>query len=496
MSSNVYISGASSGLDTESMIKALVSSQQSKKDVLVQKQTKLQWKRDAWKTLNSKIYAFQNKTVNSLKYASDYKKMTTSVSDTGYADVVSGTNAMKGVQNLHIDKIAKAGYLTGNKVARTDGATTAVSSDTKLSDLGTGSITVKIGSGEEKTLSFETDATVADAISQLKELGLNANFDEKNQRINISAGETGVENDFTITGSGTLFTNMGLDATKQQDAQDASITLNNVTYTSASNTIEVNGLSITLKKAMESDTDNVTLNTYQDTSAMYSKIKSFITEYATLINEMDSLLNVSTDDLTTDMPYTDDEKEDKTDEEIKTYEANIKKSILAGDDSLETVFEDMKGAMRFSMTIDGTTYSLDDFGIKKGNILTTSKGEQNAYHIEGDADDSMYSSSTNTLQSMINSDPDTVVEFFTGLAKSLYKKMDETGGMSSTSSFGCYYNDKKLLADYKEYTTLIATQEDRIESATERYKKQFTAMETALTELNAIQSSLSGLLGG
>ena len=67
----ITISGMSSVLDLDSIIQALVSGQTEKKNTLTKQQTKLQWKQDAWKTLNSKIYAFQNKVVNSLKYTDD-----------------------------------------------------------------------------------------------------------------------------------------------------------------------------------------------------------------------------------------------------------------------------------------------------------------------------------------------------------------------------------------------------------------------------------------
>ena len=53
----IRITGLASGLDTESIISALVSSYNYKTNKYKKAQTKLSWKQDAWKTLNTKIYS-------------------------------------------------------------------------------------------------------------------------------------------------------------------------------------------------------------------------------------------------------------------------------------------------------------------------------------------------------------------------------------------------------------------------------------------------------
>ena len=53
----IRITGLNSGLDTEAIISALVSSYNYKTNKYKKAQTKLSWKQDAWKTLNTKIYS-------------------------------------------------------------------------------------------------------------------------------------------------------------------------------------------------------------------------------------------------------------------------------------------------------------------------------------------------------------------------------------------------------------------------------------------------------
>ena len=50
MGSGIRLSGMVSGLDTEALVEAMVSTQVAKKEKLQKAQTKLQWKQDAYKS--------------------------------------------------------------------------------------------------------------------------------------------------------------------------------------------------------------------------------------------------------------------------------------------------------------------------------------------------------------------------------------------------------------------------------------------------------------
>ena len=79
----IRITGMNSGLDTESIITELVKAKSVKKDSLVKAQTKLEWKQDAWKDLNAKVYALYSKTLSNMRLESDYTKKNTKVSSSG-----------------------------------------------------------------------------------------------------------------------------------------------------------------------------------------------------------------------------------------------------------------------------------------------------------------------------------------------------------------------------------------------------------------------------
>ena len=111
------MTGMNSGLDTESIITELIKAKSVKKDNLVKAQKKLEYKQEAWKTLNSKIYSLYSKTINNLTYTSAYKKQKATVSDSSVASVIAGEDAVNGIQNPQVKTLAKSGYLTGAQLS-------------------------------------------------------------------------------------------------------------------------------------------------------------------------------------------------------------------------------------------------------------------------------------------------------------------------------------------------------------------------------------------
>ena len=110
------MTGMMSGLDTESIIQELVAVRRTKVDKQKKAQTSLNWKQEAWKGLNSKLRSLQQKYLANMKFSDAYTKKTTKVSNSSAVSVITGANAVNGVQSLKIESLAKNGYLTGATV--------------------------------------------------------------------------------------------------------------------------------------------------------------------------------------------------------------------------------------------------------------------------------------------------------------------------------------------------------------------------------------------
>ena len=276
------------------------------------------------------------------------------------------------------------------------------------------------------------------------------------------------------------------------DAQDAKITLNNADFTSSSNVFNINGLTIKAT-AKTADGETLSINTDTDTQGIYDKIKDFLTDYNSIINELTSLYNA--DSAKGYEPLTDDEKESMSDKEVEKWETKIKDSILRNDSTVGGVMNAMTTAMMKSYTINGKSYSLSSFGIHTQGYLNAAKNEQYAYHIDGDEDDTITSGNTDKLMDMINNNPEDLEEFMKQLTSGLYSALDSKMKSTTLSSAYTIYNDKQMTKEYRNYTTEIKEWETKISDLEDRYYKQFSTMETQLAKMQSATSSITSMLG-
>lgn len=277
------------------------------------------------------------------------------------------------------------------------------------------------------------------------------------------------------------------------DAKDAKIVLNDAVFTSDSNVFNINGL--TIKATGETkDDESITINTDTDTQGMYDKIKDFLSEYNSLINELSTLYNAES--ASKYEPLTDDQKKEMSESEIEKWEAKIKDSILRKDSTVGGLINAMTSSMMEAYEINGKKYSLGSFGIQTLGFLNAAKNQNYAYHIDGDAEDETSSGKQDKLLDMITNEPEVVEEFMKQLTSGLYKALDEKMGSNNLSSRFSIYNDKQMTKDYDNYTKLIKTWENKIADMEDRYYKQYSNMEKQLAKMQSATSSLSGLLGG
>lgn len=284
----------------------------------------------------------------------------------------------------------------------------------------------------------------------------------------------------------------GSDGVQRQAGKDAKIVLNGIAYEGESNTFEINGLTIT---ALQKSDEEVTLTTRRDTEGVYNMIKNFLKEYNSLINEMDKLYNApSSKDYE---PLTDDEKKELSDSEVEKWEAKIKDSILRRDSNLSSISSAMKNVMLKGAMVNGKQMYLSNFGIETLGYFSAEDNERNAYHINGDEDDAAVSSKDNDLKRAIEADPDTVIGFFSQLSQNLYSELSkQSSAVEGVRSFGKFYDDKRIEADYNSYKEKIKKQEDKLTALEDKWYNKFAAMETALAKLQSNQSAISSLLGG
>ncbi len=509
------LSGLMSGMDTESVIQQIVEAKRVKVTKAKNEQTRLEWKQEAWKGLNTKLKNLQSK-LNDLRFTGGYGKKATKVSDSSLVSVLTSGDAPKSVQSMEVHRLAKTAYMTGGKVSMKEGVSGEINAETKMqflmdfSDGKSKTINLEKNDGSSQTIELTESTTISDVLNQLKDAGLNASFDANQKRFYISAKETGDAGNFKFTGDTGALKALGMnigkeivdDTTNEIEeggailvrGQDASITLNGAEYTSSTNVFDVNGLTITaLGKTQPGQ--SVTLTTDQDTDGIYNMLKDFFKAYNEVINEMDKLYGA--DSAKGYEPLSDEEKANMSEGEIEKYEKKIKDSLLRRDANLSKISSAMKKAMLEGVKVNGQQMYLSNFGIETLSYFNAADGERNAYHINGDSDDENSAALEDKLKKWITEDPDTVTSFFSQLTMNLYTEMDkQSKAIEGYRSFGSFYDDKKMKSDYDGYKSKIKDLEKKLADYEDKWYAKFAKMETAMAKMQKNANALAGLLGG
>ena len=214
------MTGLISGMDTESMVKELVSASSEKVNKIKQKKQDAEWKKEIWSGLNTKIYNFYKTQLSAFKTVSNYKTKKATVSDETKVSVKAGAGATNGTHSVSVEQTASSAYLTGDNI-KAYGNSYATYSDagmsTSFADM-TGADgnsleltgkTITVSNGTEE-LTFELDGNGENGVASLTELNekLAGNEDFKGLSASIEDGKLvftnstkSTEDDGTVTGT-------------------------------------------------------------------------------------------------------------------------------------------------------------------------------------------------------------------------------------------------------------------------------------------------------
>lgn len=286
MASILGVDGIVSGLDTTSIIEAMVQTQQNVIDKLETKKETYETEESAWREVNSSILALQSAAYN-LQSFLQFKSRSATSSNSDILTASAKVGTAVGSYSLEVLNTAKAHSISSSKLAE---GTTASASGT----IQVGGVDIDISEGD----SLET---IAAEITQADN-GVTASLiqvESGQYQLVLSANETGTENAMTLTDSNGILEGLGLVdsegniANEVQAAEDASFKLNGVTITRSSNTVDdvVDGLTLELNSAKAGTTVNVTVS--QNIDDIIESVNEFVTQY-------NSTMDLINDDLSYD----------------------------------------------------------------------------------------------------------------------------------------------------------------------------------------------------
>jgi flagellar hook-associated protein 2 len=264
------IGGLASGLDTDAIVKQLISLERGPQIRLRQKQTIEEARQNALRDVKSRLTNLSTKIAGLRDIATWADVQSVSSSDATKIDATRTAGAAAGAYTLSVTQLARAAQQTQQT------STTAASAD--------GTLTFQVGTGSAVTVNLtagDTLGTIATKINGSSDIPVYAS--EVGGKLVISAKTTGAANALTV--GGTLTGDFGFADTITP--QDAVYAVNGgAPKTSASNTVTdgIAGLTLTLKSLTTSDVTVTVGSPGPDSAAIQKKIQEFVDQYNSTVD--------------------------------------------------------------------------------------------------------------------------------------------------------------------------------------------------------------------
>ncbi len=269
--------GASSeGIDVNSAVSAAVTAAEAPEQTWESQESTLQSQTTALNQLQTDATNLDNdmQSLNSLTGPLSATTVTSSNSSVVTATAASGSTS--GNYSVEVNSLATTASWT---------SATFASSSTALP---AGSFTITTGSGTPTTITTDGTETLSDVANEINsdDLGVTANVitDATGARLAITANSSGSASNFTISSSGSS----GFGFTQAVTGADASLVVDGITVSSASNTVTgiIPGLTLNLLSADPGA--YVSLGVAPDTAQALTAINQFVSDYNTLIQAVNT----------------------------------------------------------------------------------------------------------------------------------------------------------------------------------------------------------------
>lgn len=412
-------------------------------------------------------------------------------------------NANDGIRHTFSIKYNSEAVGLSNTVSSTMGTTTKLSDAAFNTALNGDKFEFSIN-GEKFT--FEKSSTVGDVINAINkaDIGVKASFSTMTQSFKLESTETGTAGKLNIEQtSGNLLNSLfnSSDDFTKKDAygKNGTITIstdgeNYTTYTSASNEYSFDGTTFNIAKLGNFDSsvdgvDEITVTTEKDTSSIKDTVIKFIDAYNQLLDDVYGEIQTSRPKKNGSYydPLTEEQEEEMKSDEIEKWNNEAKKGLLYQDNYLSTFVSSIRGAMS-SSKVDG--FTLYDLGISlatdwksNGKLVVDEDKLENAINTYGDKVTSFFVDSDKGLAATLNNEIDRAIS-------TRDKKVGYLSGIAGIENTTTE-KDNALYSQINNMQTLINNLQTRYENEMERYWKQFTMLETYMSNMQS-QSSIFG----
>jgi len=435
------IDGIASGIDTASIVNSMIAAESTTKLLLQQDLAGEEAKRDRVGEFKTKLTSISDK-LKAIDAEDEFGEYTTSLSEDGYITATADSEAIAGTYDIAVNALAASETSVTQGFADADAA----------GSLATGTLSITYDD-EQTDITIDSSTTLSDLAGELDDIDglqayiMNTGDASTPYRLVVMGEDTGDDYGITFDTSALSGTEMPV-FSEQVAAQDAEAEINGITVYSASNSLDsaIPGVKLDLEQV---STDDITLTINRDDDAIADKVQEFVDAY----NDMRSHYGVNSN--------FDGDK-------------GIKGAFF-GDSTLRNIVNKLSDIMTSDTDLTGDYGSFNEIGIESSQT-------------------GRLSFDRSTFEDALEANYDDVMAIFTdddGPSMTLVDQLDDyylaDDGLIETRT-------DTIEDNIEDLEDAISDFEDRLSSYESRLRKQFTAMEVALGQMQNTQGFLSALL--
>jgi flagellar hook-associated protein 2 len=495
------VGGLASGMDTDALVKQLMQAHKMPLDKLMQKRVWTEWQQESFRDFNLSLSSLRT-SASDMRLQSTFNAYSATSSNTSIMTATATANAVAGTYTAEVVSVASSAKLHSANAIEKAPNVVAQSTD----KIGVAGI-IKVTGTTAVNVEITADMSYADVAKKLQDSTagkipeLRVSFDDTTSRFFISTKDMGANQNFSLdfTTDGTTAnpalanqiinnsnaTTITTNISKEVDdtmsfitaATNGSIKFDGIVINElTTNKTTVNGLILNLTQVG----GPTTITVGSDSAKPLETIKSFVEKYNETIAEIEKQLVEKR--YPNFQPLSDEQKKDMSENEIELWEEKAKSGLVRNDPTLKKAMQDLRRAFMDPVAgiADGNFNLLSQIGINTGNYLEGGK-----LFIDEDK-----------LNTALTNKPDEVMQLFTnkdaagngiGIGDRVYKELNDVVKNLSTQagSPSNSVDNSTLSKKVKQMNDEISRWQERLVGIEDRYWRQFTAMEKALSQMNS-----------
>lgn len=544
-----------SGIDVNSMVNEMMSSDVIKLNSLLGAEQTTQWTQDRYRSVITNVQNFSSNyfDVLSNNYALSASKysVNSAQSNNSLVSATASNLAKQGNYSVSWTQLATAAQLTnapvltaGSNITNSSTFSSLLSSTTGAPTTGNISFTVN-GTTVNYDLSANKNKSVSQVMSDLSNLAGNATFSysELTGKFSITDNTTGNANYLTIGAASSDTTTQNFlnkvfgtglsSSTTSQDigntggakniaastaGQNGSFTItepdgSSNSVTESSNKFTIDGVSYNFTNSNASSSGTAVVNVSTDVSSVVNKIQTFVNDYNNLIGGITDATNEKKD--YNYKPLTSSQESQMTAAQITQWNQKAQQGLLANDDNLTSMLSSMRAAFYTpvsgnGLTMGGIGLSTSDDPSQGGKITVDVKKLTQALQNNPQQVINLFTQ-TSTSQPIYTNDLSSSAVNTRNSEEGIFQRLsdisqkytgtyvDKSGnqgillmkaGMPNTLS----ETKNTLYTQFLQQQTSVSDFKTKMTSDASMYTNKFTALQSALSQLNSQQSYLSSML--